>query len=245
MAPLLVWKAKALEGTEHLNPGLVLEPLGPVYKGKVLAASAERVQLFFKAADCDKGTQHLHSRTPHGVKKPKHLRCVLCPRHVASRVQFETERQVIEHVRESRDGDKLLLGVVCQWCPPWWDGRVDFYHYPTETIIQVDGPPHFEGLRKQQPCMLLLNDLECCCKVWEQQGRILRIHHLDIEAAGDLVHEALDKKGAFIALSPAFAHVGFVHGGQVWSYKSNLVRQLGCPAVVDNDNTIWFSPLTL
>ena len=245
MAPWLDWKATALEGTQDLNPGLVLHGLQPVYKGKLLAANAEGVQLFFKAADCAHGTQHLHLRTPNGVRRREQLRCLLCPGYVSTRVQYETERQVIELVRQARDGHKLLQGVVCQWAPPWWTGRVDFYHYPTETIIQVDGPPLFEGHRKQQPCKLLLNDLDCCCNVWEQHGRILRIHYLDIEESADLVHKAVAKEGAFIALSPAFADVSWVQDGNVWSYKSQLGRLLKSPAAVDTDGMSWFSPLTL
>lgn len=245
MAPWLEWKVTALQGTQDLNPGLVVHGLQPVYKGKLVPANAEGVQLFFRAADCDTGMQHLHLRTPNGVRREEQLRCLLCPSHVSTRVQYETERQVIEQVRQSRDGHKLLQGVVCQWAPPWWSGRVDFYHFPTETIIQVDSLPHFEGLRKQEPCKLLLNDLDCCCKVWEQHGRILRIHHLDIEEAAELVHKAINAEGPFIALSRAFADVGCVQNGNVWSYRSQLARLLKAPAADDTDGMSWFSPPTL
>ena len=75
--------------------------------------------------------------------------------------------------------------------------------------------------------------------------RILRIHYLDIEESADLVHKAVAKEGAFIALSPAFADVSWVQDGNVWSYKSQLGRLLKSPAAVDTDGMSWFSPLTL
>lgn len=245
MAPWSEWKAKALEGTQQLNPGLVLHGLQPVYNKRILAANTEGVQLFFRAAGCDPGTQHVHLRTPHGVNKPEHLKCLLCPSYVAARVQYGTERQVIEHVRQSRDGHNVLLGFVCQWAPRWWKGRVDFYHYPTETIIQVDGPPHFEGHRNQQPCLLLQKDIECCVKVLQQHGRMLRIHHMDIEESAEAVHKAINKEGAFIALSPKFADVSDVQGNIVKSYMSMICNRLECDVTRDDDSMIWLSLLTV
>lgn len=245
MKPWSEWKANGLEGTEDLNPGLVANGLHPKLEGKLLPASAEGVQLFFKASDCEPGAQHVHLRTPHGVKKPEDLECQLCPEFVGTRVEWQTERQVIEHIRQSENGHKLLQEVVCQWVPKWWSGRVDFYHYPSKTIIQVDGEPHFEGVRKLKPCTLLQNDMKCCSKVWQQQARMLRIHYADIDASAEYVQRCIAKQGPFIVLSPSFAMVGCSQGSISWSYTPQLGRILGCSAITDTDGTIWFFPPTL
>lgn len=72
---------------------------------------------------------------------------------------------------------------------------MDFCHYPSETMNQVDGPPHFEDLRKLQPCNSLPDGKDCCSRVWELQDQMLPKNTDVTKASADYVHKATAEEG--------------------------------------------------
>lgn len=66
--------------------------------------------------------------------------------------------------------------VACQANLGFWPGRIDFYHMPSKTAMQVDGNSHFTVAHHKHPHDQLINDLRCCRKAWLGRGRLLRVH---------------------------------------------------------------------
>lgn len=248
MKPWPEWKLKLVAGIVDANRTVVVEGQYIVLDRKMLSQHAEEVQLLFKARGCQGAEQHFHLRTPHGVRDQSDLDCFICTAN-ASHNMFKTEVGVIKDLKAHEHGKHMLLGVVCQWAPPslWgWKGRFDFYHFPSATMIQVDGPPHFVGMRKQKASKLLQHDMDCCVAVWRQSGRLVRVHHEDIEGCATLILQAASRPGSFIALSPRFAYVKWVDGSECHDYEGCLSNLLQCTAHVnDSDDCIWFCQPTL
>lgn len=80
---------------------------------------------------------------------------------------------------------RLDYAVACQVKLGFWHGCVDFYHMPTELVVQIDGSSHFKGGHQVEPWQQLSLDLDCCAAAWNKGVRMLRIHHKhgDMKAA--------------------------------------------------------------
>lgn len=243
MKPWPQWKLQSVAGIVDANKTVAVEGQYVVLDRKLLPQHAEEVQLLFKARGCQGDQQHCHLRTPHGVRKESDLDCFICTANTSNNM-YKTEVGVIEDLKGHEHGKQMLLGVACQWAPPskWgWKGRFDFYHFPSATMIQVDGPPHFVGIRKHQASELLHHDMNCCGTIWKQSGRLVRVHHADIEGCATLLLQAASRPGRFIALSPEFAYVKWVDEGECHSYEGCLSKLLQCtPHVNQSDDCIWF-----
>lgn len=102
-----------MNGTQKCNPGLVLKGVQPVLDGSSLASSVARMQLYFIVSDCGLGTQHLHMSSPNGMRRPENLGCQLCPEFMATRVGYETEKQVLEQMRQAeKDIIKCMRSIL-------------------------------------------------------------------------------------------------------------------------------------
>jgi hypothetical protein len=233
--------SQQLMGTEHLNAGLAFINGSPCLELNSIKKDMEGRQLFFKSLDCTAGGEaHYRLMTPHALSEKEQLKCPIC--HPRARVKNTLEIKVLEALR----ADGVAGELIWQWAPPFWDGRVDWYHYPSATIIQVDGSPHFEGIRRLHACQLLRHDLEFCTRAWESGGAglgVVRVHEADLPSAL-LINAAILEQGKFICLSPAYKYVRWEEGGGNLSYVEWLHRKLGasCTCCTRPDFSIWFSP---
>lgn len=66
--------------------------------------------------------------------------------------------------------------VACQADLPYWHGRIDFYHLPSKTAMQLDGSSHFSRTHHRAPYQQLQMDLKCCRAAWMKGARLLRVH---------------------------------------------------------------------
>lgn len=70
----------------------------------------------------------------------------------------------------------LDRSVACQANLPYWHGRIDFYHMPSKTAMQLDGSSHFTWTHHRTAYHQLRMDLKCCRAAWKKGGRLLRVH---------------------------------------------------------------------
>lgn len=234
--------SEQLIGTTHLNAGLEFINSKPYLGQKPLVRSLESRQLYFRCWGCAAGVPaHYRLLTPHAVKKQGDLQCPIC--HPAEKIKNTVEVGALEALRHVGLADQLIW----QWKPPFWPGRIDFYHYPSGTIIQLDGPPHFEGIRRLKACELLLNDLDFCSSAWFWGGgecRVVRVHDADLPDVC-IIRAAMEQEGKFICLSRSFDEVSWMDGGKRLSYYQSLLSKLGasCCSFCTRGGAIWFVPL--
>lgn len=232
------WKLQQVERSAALNPELWWRGSIPILDGKPLSLSLEGKQFFFKATGCAAARQqHYRLLTPHALKTPEALECVLCK---PALIKYASERDMV--LEFSSCG--LLQDMVWQWQPLWWSGRVDFMHWPTGTVIQVDGSAHFRGLRKLTPAAMLLGDIQFNKQAWERGGRVVRVHTADVAECGPLIQAALQQQGSFIALSPSYAGVHWQQDGIVQSYLEWLAAAVGpcCCSSGQQPRSVWVLP---
>jgi len=131
------------------------------------------------ALDCRCGQYHVRFSTLHSISAKYDLFCQWC--ECESESWEGTGKDPVS--AEEKDAMQALQHAgldhttACQVVLPFWRGRLDFYHIPSQTAMQADGSSHFESMYHRAPHHQLLNDIECCRKAWREGWRLLRVHH--------------------------------------------------------------------
>lgn len=195
---------KALAGTEHLNAGLECKEGQLQYNKQPLKLHQEGLQLYCKTEGCLPGVQHYRLLTPHAVSSGAKLDCEIC----LESQKFSSE-QAMTSALQSAGWDQY---AVLQWQPSWWHGRVDYYFPGGGVVMQVDGAAHFVANRKtRQPRELLASDLRFNLATWQHQGKLVRVHHADLDRPSWQVHVLAMSvmEGPLLVLSPSFTYVSW------------------------------------
>ncbi len=198
----------------------------------------------FKATGCLPDTQHYKLLTCHAVSSGSSLKCSIC----LEQEKFVSE-QVMTRAMQRAGLDRF---VVLQHQPNWWHGRVDYYFYTAEVVVQVDGPAHFvANPRTRVLAELLRDDLRCNELGWRNNVKLMRIHHEDQMNLVWQVHLAgmLLAKGPLLVLSPSFSYVSWRQQGadaRVLRYVQYMHAVLpGCTHSFEQQQYSWFLPLTM
>lgn len=116
--------------------------------------------------------------------------------------------------------------VACQVRLQYWHGRVDFYHIPTKTVMQVDGRSHFACMHHRWSETQLSKDIDCCRQAWKKGVRLLRIHHLH-GAMGRVMLAATQLPfTSFVMLTREYQSVTVCVDGQQLTYVDWVAQQL-------------------
>lgn len=186
-----------------------------------LGRSLQRYR-FALACDCDGG--HCFYETLHNFTQREERLCRFCTPatglwEAAGKDAIpECEARLMCAMKEL-DIDRQ---VACQADLQWWHGRVDFYHMPTRTAIQVDGSSHFTTTNHRLPCHQLQMDLKCCRAAWMGASRLLRIHH-NAAAQHLVVLEAMRlPHHRFVMITRQYESVTVTWGGMTRTYSNWL-----------------------
>jgi hypothetical protein len=195
--------------------------------GSMVGCSLQQVKFVVGLDCCSTAEQHFGFKTLHSLKKKRHLLCYYCygaeEEWGSKQGASSYEDDFIAFCR----GRGLLPEMAWQVRLPWWEGRLDFYHFPSSTAIQIDGEGHFTGQWWEGRESIMQRDIRCCLQAMAADARIVRISHRDMGAANLalMLHEVISSSSSrFIVLSAAIAHAGWVEeGGRRW-YADELLQ---------------------
>lgn len=201
-----------LLGTEHKNHGLTWSEDRPFLNGKLLAAYAEGVQLLFKAEGCT-NTTHYRLMTPKAVSSGADMSCIYCVKPPT----WETEREMNRALQHAQ-----LDGITTwQYQPKWLPaGRVDYYMFESEVVVQVDGSAHTEGMFKDRQLFGPIHkDLQFNLTAWRSGAKVVRVlycdlKHPELQEQLQMVAAAEGcRTGPLLLLSPGYRGLGLVDSG--------------------------------
>lgn len=181
---------------------------------------------FALACRCRRG--HIRYTTLKAIVNENDLICQFCehdePAWAGANKPHVPQCEV--RAMEALQSVQLDKVVACQVQLPFWHGRVDFYHIPSKTVIQIDGHSHFTGMHHKVACTQLLMDVDCCQGAWQAGVRMLRVHHevtnplIAMHAATHMSHPS------FVMLSSKYASVRVHAAGESCSYIEWVTQQL-------------------
>jgi very-short-patch-repair endonuclease len=130
---------------------------------------------------------------------------------------------------------------------PFWQGRVDFYHISSRTVIQVDGCSHFTGTFYTTTRQQLMMDVSCCCKAWSTGVRMLRVHHMCTDYAAAMLTAVMQQYDSFVMLTQEYAQVQVCCQGQDQSFVQWVQQRLPSAHMITDPSTGYFLfvPLTM
>jgi hypothetical protein len=185
----------------------VLETPSPGRKQRVRLRNTLPVRQFALACRCGQG--HVRWCTLKHIQHENDLYCQYCehdqPQWSGADKMPVPECEVAAMQVLKQHG--LDTCTACQVTLRWWHGRVDFYHVPSKTAIQVDGSSHFKAMHLKLACTQLIRDAECCVKAWCGDARMLRMHYLTADYAREIAHAVQLPYGKFVLLSKAYNRV--------------------------------------
>ena len=223
---------KAYIGGQKFNPELHKE--GPHYyfftqcgNKKWLSNTMEGFQF---ALQCRCGHEHFRFTTLKTIKTEDHLFCQYCEHATewwrASR-KYKVYSSDIQGMAALHTA-KLQEEVACQVRLLFWPGRVDFFHMPSKTIVNVDGSSHFTGMFYKTRKEKLNDDIECCAKAWSKGVRLLRLHHQHAGMDKAMLAAIQLPHSKFIMLSTEYIDVRVLYNGQQLSYVEWVKACVGC-----------------
>ena len=172
------------------------------YLGKALEQ-----HMFALGCDCDGG--HCFYETLHNFTQRSDRLCKFCS--PATGMWDAANKKKVSEAELSMQLAIKDLGldtqVACEVNLPWWHGRLDYYHMPTHTAMQVDGSGHFKGTYHMLHGHQLQLDLKCCRAAWMAGGRLLRVHHESSMMARDVQAAIHMPYARFVMVSRQYASV--------------------------------------
>jgi very-short-patch-repair endonuclease len=181
------------------------------------------------ALECRCGEPHVRFCTLHSITAEYDLFCQWCECESDS-WKGSGKDPVSKHEKEAMQALQsagLDHTTACQVLLPFWDGRVDFYHITSKTVIQADGSSHFLYMHERTPQTQLLRDIESCGKAWEEGVRILRVHYKYSNAKEAIIVATQLRYPKFVMLAGNYASAVIWHDGQHISYVEMLRKRLG------------------
>ena len=176
------------------------------------------------ALGCDCEEEHCFYETLHNFTNRQDRLCKFCSSitgmwEAANKKKVsEAENKLMAMMRELA----VDRQVACEVALPWWHGRIDFYHMPSKTAVQVDGSGHFEGTHHMMPSQQLQADLQCCRAAWMARGRLLRVHHRSARVMRALLDALSLPHARFVMVSMQYTTVSVTWKGMTKSYTDWL-----------------------
>lgn len=132
--------------------------------------------------------------------------------------------------------------VACQVDMPFWPGRLDCYHMPSKTAMQIDGSSHFVPAFYCKPYHKLQLSLRCCRAAWLSKHRLLRVHYKHTQYAAAAVAAIDLPHSRFVMVTREYESVQVCWGGISKTYVEWLYGLLlGAHSYVDpTSNSIIF-----
>lgn len=180
------------------------------------------------APGCDCGHGHCFYETLHNFTKRQERLCRFCSLptglwDAAGKDPIpECERAFMQELQAAG----LDKEVACQADLPYWHGRVDFYHMPSRTAIQIDGKSHFIQAHHRTAQHQLQMDIKCCRAAWMGGGRLLRLPG-DNGVKGTIAAAAIElSHSRFVMVSREYKHITVAWKGISKSYADWLLSAL-------------------
>jgi hypothetical protein len=187
--------------------------------------------------------RHLRRCTPNAVREPRNLMCrFCCPASALKRARRNCPSALERAVYRLLPALAPMQEWRWQFCPllPRADlAPVDFYHVPSGTHLEVDGPQHFTSTMHDAPAPQQQNhDIRKTTALWAAGAALVRIHHADVaggaaavaEAAAWALHaRACGYAGPLLVLTPTYAPDAAVargRGSHAWWCLPELHAQL-------------------
>lgn len=118
--------------------------------------------------------------------------------------------------------------VACQVQLPFWHGRVDFYHIPSQTAMQVDGSSHFTGMHHRTSQQQLIMDIKCCAQAWASGVRLLRIDHTHAQMEHPMLTATQLLYPSFVMLTSKYEKVRMWIDGEQQPFVEWVASILPC-----------------
>ena len=161
------------------------------------------------ALKCRCHQQHIRYCTLKSVRQPDDLCCQFCEhdtdwwkaaqKGVVPQCEIDAMQAIVQAGVDS--------STACQVNLPFWHGRIDFYHVPSKTVIQIDGSSHFYGMHHRTKNEQLMMDIKCCREAWLQGVRLLRVHYRHGDMA-EVIKAAIELPDAsFVMLTMQYEDV--------------------------------------
>jgi very-short-patch-repair endonuclease len=231
------FKLEAVQARSELNPTLFRDgkyTYMVTAEGKKVYLSNSMQGVRF-GLQCKCGQPHVRFATLHSIKAEFDLFCQWCECELSNwkgsnkDVVSESEKAAMQALQSA----ELDHTTACQVLLPFWHGRVDFYHIPSKTVIQVDGSSHFTRMHERTPQAQLLMDIECCGKAWDEGVRILRVHHEYGKPKEAMILATQLPYARFVMLAGNYAGAVLWEEGRHKTYLSMLYTRLGDRLSVD------------
>lgn len=223
----------AYKGAGTLNPYQLQQHgnyffIEPGHGKKVWLSSSMEGHKFALRCRCNQ--QHVRYCTLKCVRQPDDLSCQYCEhdsdwwraanKGLVPQCEIDAMQALIQASLDNT--------TACQVNLPFWHGRVDFYHIPSKTVIQIDGSSHFYGMHQRTKAQQLMMDIECCRRAWLSGVRLLRVHYRngDMSAAMTTAVELPDASFVMLTMEYEDVHLwcdGEQHDCVRW-IASNLNR---------------------
>lgn len=124
---------------------------------------------------------HLRLATPKAIHSPAALRCKFCDR---------ADPAVPPGPHNPSDPEARMFAALCvrglaaalrpEVRVPGWHGRVDLMLWPTQVLVQTDGPQHCTGRMHASPASAQMGaDGACCVSMWRRGRVLVRVHWAD------------------------------------------------------------------
>lgn len=181
------------------------------------------------ALRCTCKQYHFRYCTLHAIRDEEDLICQFCEHGTQRWLEAkkpavpECEVEAMQAWRDLR----LDYAVACQVQLGFWHGCVDFYHMPTQLVVQIDGSSHFKGKHRLLPWQQLTKDLECCAEAWKDGVRMLRIHHKHGHMAVAMLAAVKMPFKSFVMLSHNYSAVSIHMHGKTMSFVDWVAAELG------------------
>lgn len=180
---LEVWRVMALEGTQQLNPWLVItscttaELQQPGVEALNVCKTMEGVKLYHRCTGC---TVRQHSKycTPHTITIESDLWCPFCMfdkntwQAVGKGIVHTSELSMMAVFRE------LGLDTLVSWQvqAEFWRGCIDFWVRGFNKFVQADGSVHLYGGWGEKRADLFKRDVRFCTAAYKENVQVIRVH---------------------------------------------------------------------
>ena len=201
------------------------------------------------ALRCRCNQQHVRYCTFNSVRQQDDLCCQYCEhdsdwwRAANKGLVPQCEKDAMQALIQT----SLDSTTACQVQLPFWHGRVDFYHIPSKTVIQIDGSSHFYGMHHRTKSQQLMMDIECCKSAWVSGVRLLRVHHRHGDMAQAIATVVELPDASFVMLTVEYEDVHLWCDGEQHNCVEWIANSLSGTAskVHTTANCILFKQLTL
>lgn len=201
------------------------------------------------ALQCRCNKQHVRYCTLKSIKQPDDLCCYFCEHD--SDYWRATQKSMVPQCEidamQALAQASLDTSTACQVNLPFWHGRVDFYHIPSRTAIQIDGSSHFYGMHHRTKGQQLIMDIECCRQAWQQGVRLLRVHYRHGDMAQVMAAATQMSDASFVMLTMQYKDVSLWCDGNQHNCVEWIASRLQAAKweIDATSNCIVFRPLTL